>query len=255
MTRVMPELMRSEDLAKSHKAGVFMSDVLARLEELLPQRELARTAETGCGKSTILFSNVSREHVVFCMEDRWAGDASSVLYFERSPLTRHERISCVFGPTQDTLQGYVHAGKYDCVLLDGPHGYPFPELEYFHFYPHIAEGGLLMIDDVHIPTIGRLADFLQEDDMFTLVDVISNTAVFRRTDSPLFDPRGDGWVLQKFNCRRTPVDHAYHLADGGVRTSFLERMTRPPEPPAPPPPRPLRERLRAAWRIVRHDER
>jgi methyltransferase family protein len=254
MNRVMPQLMSSEDLARSHHAGTFSSSVLARVEELLPDHELTRTAETGCGKSTILFSNISREHVVFCLDDRSAGDGSSVLYFEGSPLTRRERVSCVFGPTQDTLPAYRHRGAYDCVLLDGPHGYPFPELEYYQFYPHLRPGGFLILDDVHIPTIGRLADFLQEDDMFSLVEVVSTTAVFRRTESPVFEPKGDGWWQQKFNQRRTPADHEFHLVDGGERTSFLERMARPQRRPPPQRVSGAGARLRAAWRMLRRGE-
>jgi hypothetical protein len=251
MQRVMPKLMTSGELEKSHQGGVFASRDLAKLEELLPARELERTAETGCGKSTVLFSNISREHVVFSYDDRDAGDASSVLFFERSPHTRRERITCVLGPTQETLPTYRHAGDYDCVLLDGPHGHPFPELEYFHFYPRIRVGGFLLVDDVQIPTIGRFADVIQEDEMFSLVDVVGKTAVFRRTDRPVFDPRGDGWWQQNFNRRRTATDNPYHLADGERRMSFQERMASFPAPPRRPP---LGRRLRAAWRMIRRGE-
>jgi hypothetical protein len=47
------------------------------------------------------------------------------------------------------------------VLLDGPHGYPFPDMEYYFFYPHIKPRGHLVIDDIQIPSIGRMTDILQ----------------------------------------------------------------------------------------------
>ena len=61
------------------------------------------------------------------------------------------------------------------MLLDGPHGYPFPDMEYYFFYPHIKIGGYLIIDDIHIPTIGRMADILQEGAMWEFVSLVSDT--------------------------------------------------------------------------------
>lgn len=50
--------------AQGHASGAFPSAVLKRLEALMPRRMTA-SAETGCGKSTILFSNLSESHTVF----------------------------------------------------------------------------------------------------------------------------------------------------------------------------------------------
>jgi hypothetical protein len=103
---------------------------------------------------------------------------------------------------------------YDIVMLDGPHGWPFPELEYYFFYPHIVTGGLLILDDCQIATIGRMADVLAEDAMWTLEGFASTTAIFRRTDAPLFDPTGDHWWEQQYNRRRVSPKREFHLADG-----------------------------------------
>jgi hypothetical protein len=173
-----------------------------------------RSAETGCGKTTTLFSNISEEHTVFCIDDRDHGIESSVLFYTECPITKLERVHRVFGPTQRTLPTYQHAGMYDIVMLDGPHGWPFPELEYYFFYPHIATGGLLILDDCQIPTIGRMADVLAEDVMWTLEGFASTTAIFRRTKAPLFDPTADGWWEQRYNRRRVSPKREFHLADG-----------------------------------------
>lgn len=184
-----------------HHGHAFNSDTLRRIEERLPNL-LQRTAETGCGKSTMLFSNLAQEHIVFALDDRAHGAESSLRFFEECPLTKRDRIQTVLGPTQNTLLTYTHA-PYDCVLLDGPHGWPFPEFEYLMFYPHIRPGGFLILDDVNIPTIGRMADILAEDDMWNLQDVLDcTTALFQRTDAPTFPATGDGWWTQKYNRRR-----------------------------------------------------
>ncbi len=246
-----------ENEARGHRAGTFPTEVLRGLERLLPGSVKA-SAETGCGKSTVLLSNLSADHTVFSIDDSEYGDDSSVQFYSHCPLTRIERIRTVFGPTQQTLPGYQHPHLYDVVLIDGPHGWPFPELEYYSFYPHVAIGGLLIVDDCNIPTVGRMADVLAEDAMWSLEAFVSVTAVFRRTDAPLFDPFGDGWWDQRYNRRRTSPQRELYLAEGtpldtvsrlrldarlhGDLLPRIEGEERFPgiparaEPPPPPPP-------------------
>lgn len=205
-----------------HAAGAFVTAVLRRLEQILPA-SIENSAETGCGKSTILFSNISKRHKVFAFDDQNL-EHSSVRYFRECPLTKLDRVEAIFGATQKTLPDYHQHPAYDVVLLDGPHGYPFPDLEYFFFYPHIKPGGYLIVDDVAIPSIGRMADFLAEDEMFDLVEIIYFTAVFRRTSAPTFSPYADGWWEQRYNRRRISPKREIHLADGRVfdRVSSLD---------------------------------
>lgn len=200
----------------AHRAGSLPLRTLLRIEQLLPAAPIV-SAETGCGKSTIFLSRIASRHKVFCFDDRESGDASSVAYFMNCPATRMETIETIFGPTQATLPTYEDHVPYDLVLIDGPHGFPFPDLEYYFFYPHLKTSGLLVVDDIHIPTVGRLADFISEDRMFEKLEFIGATAVFRRTDAPVFDPYGDGWWLQDYNRRR--ADFAGHilLSDGKRR--------------------------------------
>jgi hypothetical protein len=196
----------------SHAAGAFSTDTLARIEELLP-KSMLRTAETGCGKSTILFSNISSSHTVFAYDDTHQPD-SSVAFYRDCPVTRSEVVTNVFGPTQRTLRTFKHEGDYDCVLIDGPHGWPFPEFEYLMFFPSIRPGGFLLLDDCAIPTIGRMADVLAEDPMWDLVEIVgSNTSVFKRTDVETFNPEGDGWWEQPFNRRRVSSKRAIWMND------------------------------------------
>lgn len=224
-----------EQQARSHRAGAFPTAVLRDLERLLPS-SVKTSAETGCGKSTILLSNISSDHTVFCLDDREYGEDSSVRFFNECPLTKTDRLRTVFGPTQRTVPRYEHPHSYDVVLIDGPHGWPFPEVEYCFFYPHIAVGGLLILDDCHIPTIGRMADVLAEDAMWSLEGFVSVTAIFRRTDAPLFDPFGDGWWEQRYNRRRISPKSQFHLAEGPLvdtvsRLKLDARLNGDPVPP------------------------
>lgn len=203
-----------------HGAGMLNYKTLRVLERLVGT-SAEQSAETGCGRSTILLSNLSHQHQVFCLDDT-ADERSSVDFFRHSSLTRTERVTTHFGPTQTVLSTFEHHGLYDCVLIDGPHGYPFPDLEYFHFYPRIREGGILAIDDVNIPSISRMVDIISEDDMWDLVGVSNVTAFFRRTAAPTTSPTGDEWWTQEYNRRRTNVLD-FRLKDGGERKPFLKR--------------------------------
>jgi hypothetical protein len=128
------------------------------------------------------------------------------------------------GPTQRTLPNYRFTGLNQLVLIDGPHGYPFPDLEYYYLYPTIAPGGLLIIDDILIPSIRRMFELLRVDDMFELIEVVDeNTAFFRRTDAPMIDPESDSWWLQGYNRQFYLENIAVHPSIG-IPTTVMGRL-------------------------------
>ncbi len=183
-----------------HKAGTLDASVLAAFVKHASNLPLEHSLETGSGKSTLMFSNISRHHLVFALD---AGD--SITCVKNSPLFNRSAVEYVEGPTQTTLPYYRFRHKLDFALIDGPHGYPFPEMEYYFIYPHLKEGAILVIDDIHIPTIFNLFKFLMDDSMFEFLEIVNQTtAFFRRTSSPLFSPTGDGWWEQEYNKKNFP---------------------------------------------------
>lgn len=161
------------------------------------------TAETGCGKSTLALSHASRRHVVFACDvpSGKNSEEHSLNRVKSSPFLNRNACEFVIGCTQQTLPAFPFKSDFDLVFLDGPHGYPFPDLEYFYFYPHIKAGGWLVVDDIQIPTVANMVDVLRKDAMFSLDRVVRTTAFFRRTDAPTFPPFGDGWFEQGYNQR------------------------------------------------------
>jgi len=186
-----------------HGAGTVPNVVLERLSELLETRRPKVSVETGTGRTTLLFSHLSANHTVFCVDDRAGGNSYGAV--RESELLDLRNTKFVLGPTQITLKNYVFTEPIDLAFLDGPHGYPFAELEYYFIYPHLRAGALLVLDDIHIPTIFRMFEFLKEDKMFALNAVVANTAMFLRTDEATFHPLQDQWWLQEFNKKRFPV--------------------------------------------------
>ncbi len=167
---------------------------LEYLAERLAELQPVATAETGCGASTLVFSRFSRSHTVFSFDEFGVFDR-----VRNSSSLGGAEIEFVGGPTQETLPGHRFVGELDAVLIDGPHAYPFPDVEYFHFYPRIRADGMLIVDDLQIRTVHNLFKFLRQDVMFDLEAVVHQTAFFRRTAAPAFPSDGDGWAEQGYN--------------------------------------------------------
>jgi hypothetical protein len=200
--------------ARWHGAGSFKPEVLKKFVDYAKELDVQHSLETGTGKSTLLLSHISAHHTVFAKDD--TGDGDSLQLVRDSPLLRSTAVEFVVGPTQRTLPNYEFKNSLQLVLIDGPHGYPFPDLEYYYLYPHVSEGGLFIVDDINIPTVFNLFEFLREDRMFNLLEVASTTAFFKRTPIEVFDTLGDGWWLQEYNRKRFPVmDNSigYSMAD------------------------------------------
>lgn len=197
-----------------HGAGCLEMPNLEALARHAVARRITRSVETGAGKSTLLLSHLSEHHTVFALD---AGQ--SLTRAADSTLLRRERVTFIDGPSQLTLMAHEFTEPIQLAFIDGPHGFPFPNLEYWKLYPHLAPGGLLVVDDIHIPTIRQLFDFLREDAMFTLLETVGKTAFFERTTAETFSPIEDGWWLQQYNTRRFPVPYD-HLAAEGLSTGL-----------------------------------
>jgi len=186
---------------KWHGAGSLSPSVLKGIVKYCSQLDIKHSLETGAGKSTLVFSHLSKKHKVFAIDK----GNKSIALVKDSPLLNNETVEFVDGPTQLTLPGYRFNHKLQAALIDGPHGYPFPDLEYYYIYPLLDEGAVLIVDDIDIPMVYNLFRFIKADDMFSLVDIVFKTAFFRRTDAPLFDPLSDGWWLQNYNKRKLGI--------------------------------------------------
>ncbi len=179
-----------------HGAGTVGRNVLSAIvRHAAALGVIENSVETGSGKTTLLLSHLSKHHRVFAVD---AGQ--SISHVRSSPLFAANTVTFVEGPTQRTLPKFDFVDRQQLVLLDGPHGYPFPDLEYFYLYPTLDTGALLIVDDIRIPTVRRMFDIIAADDMFETLEVVDgNTAFLRRTDAPLVHPESDSWWLQGYN--------------------------------------------------------
>ncbi|MGH9723113.1 MAG: class I SAM-dependent methyltransferase [Bryobacteraceae bacterium] len=165
----------------------------AALSSILQRGPFRSTVETGCGGSTIVLSHASDHHIAFAIEST---DQTITELLKQSDL-RTEKVIFVEGETSDTLPGYQFEGEIDLALLDGPHAYPLPQIEFAYLFPRIRLGGWLVVDDIQIPSVYELFHFLEKEPSMVLEEVAVRTAFFRRISA--VEHRPDGWALQGMN--------------------------------------------------------
>ena len=172
------------------------------LSGILRRGPFRSTAETGCGGSTIVLSQASERHTAFAIE----GNDRTITELRKHIDLRIPHVTFVEGETRRTLPAYEFEGELDLALLDGPHAYPLPQMEFTYLFPRIRIGGWLILDDIQIPSVYELFRFLAKDSSVTLEEVIVRTAFFRRVSAPDLGP--DGWALQGIN-RRTILRYSW----------------------------------------------
>jgi hypothetical protein len=51
----------------------------------------------------------------------------------------------------------------DLILLDGKHAFPWPVVDWFYTADRLKQGGLMIIDDAQMRSVGVLRDFMAAD--------------------------------------------------------------------------------------------
>ena len=182
------------DKPSFHGDGRLRWDVSAGTLHLLRRLagEADRSLEVGCGVSTVVFAAAGLPHVA----------VSPV----RSEYERIEKYCATAGvPTAgiDFRQGFSDRvlpaleRDVDLALIDGAHSYPFPVVDFHYVSRLLRPGGVLVLDDVPIPSVGGVYRFLRDDPRWELVDVVDHRAAAFRLTCPL--PDGDPWGDQRGN--------------------------------------------------------
>jgi precorrin-6B methylase 2 len=174
----------------------------AALSGILQRGPFRSSVETGCGGSTIVLSHASDRHIAFAIE----GSDATITELRKQNDLRSENVTFVEGETKDTLPAYQFETELDLVLLDGPHAYPLPQIEFAYLFPRIRLGGWLVVDDIQIPSVYELFKFLEEESSVVLEEVAVRTAFFRRVSASDHGP--DGWAKQGMN-RRTILRYSW----------------------------------------------
>lgn len=107
-------------------------------------------------------------------------------------------------------------GELDLVYIDGAHGFPHPCIDWMYTETRLRIGGLMLVDDVRIPTCRILHEFLKQESNWKLSKYIGDTAIYQKTGK---SPNSAHWMEQNFN--RSYPDYSFlpvsnRLRDGSV---------------------------------------
>lgn len=83
------------------------------------------------------------------------------------------------------------------VVLDGKHAFPWPMIDWFYTADKLRNGGIMMVDDAHIKSVGVLVEFMKTDPGWMLLTSFCETNfVFRKGRDLIHDV---AWHMQPFN--------------------------------------------------------
>lgn len=159
-----------------------------------------QTIETGCGSSSIVFTAAGTRHTIISPDAsehdairRWCTDHG---------FSTDRTTSIVEGSTK-ALPSIK--GPFDLGLVDGGHAFPLPFVDWLYIAEQLRVGGLLIVDDINLPTCGILHAFLDaERGRWEHVRLFERTSVFRKTDEVVISPNdwtGQPWVLSEVRRR------------------------------------------------------
>ena len=150
------------------------------------------TLETGCGQTTVIFSIAGTQHI--CVTPK--GDEVERVKTYCAGLRLPENVTFLIESSDKILPCNDRIPALDHVFIDGAHGFPAPILDW-HFTAHkLKLGGILAVDDVKMPSVRLLYDFLCGEEEWELVKVLHNTAFFKKLGEP---KQLEHWSGQKIN--------------------------------------------------------
>jgi FkbM family methyltransferase len=225
MNAVVSELIKyKKALGKRHFTQELSAEALERIEWYLENYfsgKAIHSIETGCGTTSVLFSNHSQSHSIYVEDDRASKNSNVALVME-CPLLKGEKLNWFFGPTQETLHDSKPTFVANFILINGRHGYPIPEFEFLSLTKFLAPGGILVLNGIDIPTVKNLHDFISQERNFRTHGKSLTTAVFQKFAIPHSVPQNYEWWMQAYNAQSYPAITATSLNVGFVLPAKIE---------------------------------
>ncbi len=155
------------------------------------------TLETGSGHTTVAFAIAGARHTAISPA---ADEFHRITEYCRS-IGVEPTVAFLAASSDEVLPSDRSLpAELDFVFIDGAHQFPLPCLDYHYAAPRLKVGGILGVDDVAMPSVKLLYDFLLAEGQWQLVCRIKDTAFFRRVRAADRRP-GDYWASQGINRR------------------------------------------------------
>jgi precorrin-6B methylase 2 len=135
-----------------------------------------KTLEVGAGSSTIIFAIKGTQHTCIVPDEKQVRRIRE--YCDLHQLSS-SKITFILEKSQYALPK-ITQHDYDCILIDGSHGFPSPFVDWYYSADLLKIGGIVIVDDLHIWTCSTLVDFLREEPEWRIVKETSRTAVLMK---------------------------------------------------------------------------
>jgi hypothetical protein len=140
-------------------------------------REGSVTMETGLGLSTICFALLGCEHTAMFLDP--AEEAPLRAWADEHGIDMNG-VRFVVGPSDESLRAMPDEAV-DLFFIDGGHGYPTPQLDWFYGAARLRKNGVLVLDDVQLWGPHQLDQFLGLDPRWERLADGFKWSAFRRT--------------------------------------------------------------------------
>lgn len=182
--------------ARGQTSWAVNEDVLRQIAAVLPAG--ARTLETGCGLSTIVFAMMGCDHVCITPHEDETKRVAEVC--QRYNISAGSTRFCI-GSSTDVLPGLSKDEPLDLVFIDGAHRFPFPIIDFHYTEMRLKPGGIMIVDDININSVRILWDFLKAEEEWEELATVYDTAFFRKLREP---NRSRDELGQRFNEKDVP---------------------------------------------------
>ena len=150
----------------------------------------ARTLETGLGISTALFLLLGTRHTCVTL---YQSEGDHLLAYCRDRGISTDDLDMRIGYSDEILPT-LH-GDLDVVFLDGGHAFPMPMIDWYYAGSRLRLGGLVVIDDIHLPAVRLLTRYLDDDPRWSVRTRTSKWVAYERMSA---GPLRDEWTDQLF---------------------------------------------------------
>lgn len=151
------------------------------------------TLEIGAGHTTVILAIAGSNHV--CINP--SEDETKLIIDYCSKMSVGNKLAFIHESSDRALTNSKSIPtELDFIFIDGAHRFPFPYIDFHYTESKLKPGGILGLDDIDIPSVKILHDFLCEEDEWQKTAQFSKTAFFKKmSHSKLVDD----WQGQKFN--------------------------------------------------------
>lgn len=208
-----PPVVHPMDSSATPTMGVWSTDEAAYrfLAERCPSG--TRTLETGSGLSTVLFAALGTDHICCTPGPE---EAEHILDYCKAHELPIDGLRFELGSSHESLPRLQAAGvRRDLALIDGGHGFPLPVLDWFYAGGLLDAGGVVVIDDIALPAVATLLDFVGRDPRWRRIAGSAKWVAYERTSG---GPLAEDWTAQPFYvARHEGLGHLARRVRGRLR--------------------------------------